>query len=482
MTVQERIEKVKSLRLTQLDLSDCGLYEIPQEVFELTELQTLILGKNYPPRADQSNRNQISYIPVEISLLKNLRGLGFANNNFIEFPTVITNLPYLQTLMMNDNQLSLLPAEIGQLRHLRILGLNNNQLYDLPAEIGNVRRLKVLGLTNNRLTQLPDTVRNLTYLEQLGLSGNQLTEIPSAIFEFEDLQALGLANNNIETFPKELMKLRRLQRLDLSGNPLPRKIITTAAKGHQAIQYFFSQKASQRQKLIKNIVDGRKEAIERSKLKDRFFRLLNSNSTICAVCDGTKKVDGFIGHLNMRFDNDKCFGCNGEGVANDETDDLHKLLETCHQQKERCRDKIIILAGEEQSFTRKIQASRPNQNILFEETVQSIREILNSKRHQIDIRAKQFSNYQLFEQKILITLYNLHLHQITMQERFDKGEYGLEIGDSPINVFSISRTIESIMSEQEALFDALVDMTSPEGIADIQERLAELAKELKQLS
>jgi hypothetical protein len=481
MTAQERIQQAKDNNLTQLDLSDCGLYEIPEEVFELTQLQTLLLGKSYQPTDNQHNRNRISFIPVELSYLKNLQGLGLAFNEFNEFPSIVTNLPRLQTLMLNNNQLVTLPTEIGQLRHLQILGLNSNFLLDIPQEIGNLRKLKVLGLTNNRLTNLPESFIRFRHLEQLGLSNNLFTEIPSVVFDLDELQVIGFANNEIKDFPKECMQLKRLQRLDLKGNPLNPKLINVAAKGNQAIQYFFLQQASQRKRLLRSIVEGKKAAAERSQLKDRFFRLLNSKNTVCSVCDGSKKVNGHIGHLNMRFDNETCFGCHGDGTADEDTEELHTLLDTCNQKKERCRNFIIDLVEDEASFARKIQGNRSNQQILFEQTANTIRDILVDKRRQIDARVRQFSSYQFFEQKLLITLYNLHLHQITQKERFDEGDYSLDVFDSSINVFGISRTIETILSEQETLFDALIDTNIDESIKDINGRLDELMAELKVL-
>ena len=481
MTAQERIQQAKDNNLRQLDLSDCGLTEIPEEVFDLTQLQTLLLGKSYQPTDNQDNRNRISFIPVELSFLKNLQGLGLAYNEFSEFPTIVTNLPRLQTLMLNNNQLVTIPKEIGQLRHLQILGLNNNLLLDIPQEIGNLRKLKVLGLTNNRLTTLPDSFIRFQHLEQLGLSRNQLVEIPFVILDLDNLQVVGLSDNEIKEFPKELMRLKRLQRLDLKGNPLNPKLIKVASKGHQAIQYFFLQQANQRKRLLKNIVEGKKAAAERSQLKDRFFRLLKSNSIICSVCDGSKKVNGRIGHLNMHFNNETCFGCHGEGTADDETEELHNLLETCNQKKERCRNFIIDLVEDETSFSRKIQGNRSNQQILFEQTANTIRDILKDKRRQIDVRVRQFSSYQFFEQKILITLYNLHLHQITQKERFDEGDFSLDFIDSPVNVFNVSRTIDTILIEQETLFDALMDLNNEESINDINGRLDELMQELKAL-
>ncbi len=426
MTAEERIAFTKSRNLTQIDLSNCGLTEIPESIFELTQLRTLILGKKYAPNEDKSKRNQISVLPIEISLLKNLEGLGLSFNNLTEFPSIITNLPRLQTLMLNGNPLHLLSPEIAKVRHLRILSLGNCGLMNLPEELGELRRLKVLGLASNELTNLPASFHQLRFLEQLGLANNQFDEIPSVAYQLSELQVLGLSNNQIDSFPKEIMRMKRLQKLDLKGNPLIPKIINVAAKGSQAIQYYFSQKASQQKKRLQDIVEGKKAANERLKLQDRFFRLLKSGSTICAVCDGQKQISGFIGHLNMRFDKDKCFGCEGEGVADEDNEEIHKLLEICNERKERCRDFIIYLVNEEQSFSKKIQAQRPNQAILFEETRRSIIEIIQKKRHQINIRVQQFSNYQFYEQKILIALYNHHLKRITLVEKYENDEFGLD--------------------------------------------------------
>jgi hypothetical protein len=383
--------------------------------------------------------------------------------------------------MLNGNPFGVLSPEIAKVRHLRILSLGNTGLIELPKEIGNLRRLKILGLANNQLQELPKSFIHLQFLEQLGLANNQFGEFPEIIYNLSELQVLGLANNQIDSFPKELMQLKRLQRLDLKGNPLAPKIIQIAAKGNQAIQHFFFQKANQRKKLLKNIIEGKKEANDRKNIKDRFFRLLNAKNTICSVCDGEKKISGYVAHLNMRFNKDKCFGCEGEGVANEETEEIHKLLEISNQKKERCRDYIIGLVEDEQDFTRKIRAQRPNQQILFEETRRTIMEILQKKRRQIDVRVKQFSTYQLFEQKILISLYNLHLHKITQQERFEANEFSLDAFHSPANLYGIAKSIEVILSEQESLFDALMDEEDEMIIADIQQRLDELVMELRQV-
>jgi hypothetical protein len=481
MTVQERIIFAKTRQMTQLDLSDCALTEIPEEVFELTQLRTLILGKNYQSSEDSSRRNRITFLPLELSLLKNLEGIGLGFNDLTDFPIVLTNLPRLQTLMLNGNPLTILSPEISQVRHLRILGLGNTGLIELPEAIGELRRLKVLGLANNQLSSLPHSIKKLQFLEQLGLAGNRLKAFPIETLRLQELQVLGLANNQIQDFPKEILELKRLQKLDLKDNPLPAQVISIAAKGHQGIQQYYFQKANQRKKLLQNIIEGKKEATERANLKDRLFRFIKSGSTICSVCDGKKTVNGYIGHLNMRFKDDKCFGCEGQGFAEEDEKEIHQLLDRCNQKKERCRDIIMHLVQEEQTFSRKIRAQRPNHDILFEETRRSIMDILNKKRQQIETRVRQFSAYQLFEQKILISLYNVHLYNITLKERFGSDEFSMDYIHPSTNLYGISQSIEAILNEHEMLFDELMEANETTSIQRISERLQVLAEELKQL-
>ena len=481
MTVQERINFAKTRQLTQLDLSDCALTEIPEGVFELTQLRTLILGKNYQSSEDSSQRNKINFLPLELSLLKNLEGIGLSFNDLTDFPVVLTNLPRLQTLMLNGNPLTILSPEISKVKHLRILGLGNTGLIELTEQIGELKRLKVLGLANNQLSKLPNSITQLQFLEQLGLAGNQFKEFPTAALKLRELQVLGLANNQIQDFPKQILELKRLQKLDLKGNPLPAQVIGISAKGHQGIQQYYFQKANQRKKLLQNIIEGKKEATERANLKDRFFRLIKSGSTICSVCDGKKTINGYIGHLNIRFKNDNCFGCEGEVFVEKDDKEIHELLERCNQRKERCRDIIMHLVHEEQTFARKIRAQRPNHDILFEETRRSIMDILNKKRQQIETRVRQFSAYQLFEQKILISLYNVHLHNITLQERFRSDEFEMDFIHTGTNLYGIAQSIEAILNEHEMLFDELMEANEAATIQRISERLQVLTEELKQL-
>lgn len=488
MTAKERIEYAQAHQLRELDLSDCGLMEVPEEVFELTQLKTLILGKKYAPNESQASKNQIDFLPFEIGLLNQLEGIGLANNAFTDFPDIITQLPRLQTLMLNDNPLEMLSANVGQLRHLRVLGLGNTQIKELPETIGNLRRLKVLGAANNALNNLPPTIQQLQDLEQLGLANNQFQEFPDVLFGLGSLKVLGMARNQIQTLPRRVLRWQQLKRLDLRDNPMESKIIQAGLRGFQGIQYYFQEQERKRKRAINNIIKGKKAAEERSNLKDRFFKLFNSSATPCAICDGKKTISGSIGHLNLSFNNDRCFGCHGEGVANEDNKEIHLLLMDCNQRKEKCRNKIIAFAEDEQRFTNKIQAQRAASDVLFEETRQSLIDIIHQKRSLLDLRVQQFGFYQRFERKILVGMYNDYLAKVARNEQLNPssisdgfGDNELGLGGSYSSLYAITKTIEAMIGEQETLFDSLMYETEPITIQDIQERLQALKVELEVL-
>ena len=96
-------------RVVSLDLRENGLDgEIPPELGELTELDTLILYDNL------------------------LRGL---------IPPELGQLENLVDLNLNSNQLTSVPPELGQLENLRSLVLSGNQLTSIPSELGQLENL-----------------------------------------------------------------------------------------------------------------------------------------------------------------------------------------------------------------------------------------------------------------------------------------------------------------------------------------------------
>jgi internalin A len=192
--LKELIAKVKAQQLTELDLSDQQIAEIPKEIGDLISLQYLGL-----------NNNQIAKLPESIGNLSSLLHLDINKNQIVEIPESISNLTCLQSLNLYSNQIARFPQAIGDLISLQYLHLQYNQIVEIPKEIGNLISLQYLGLNNNQIAKLPESIGNLLSLQYLDINENQIIEFPESIGNLTQLQNLVLQNNPItNNLPVEL--------------------------------------------------------------------------------------------------------------------------------------------------------------------------------------------------------------------------------------------------------------------------------------
>ena len=103
------IKEAKEKRLTRLDLGNCGLTELPDELFELTWLEELNLGMygdDYENVKSQrifesksNNQNRISGLPFKISYLTNLKKLWIVGDYGDDYQLgSLRNLGNIETL------------------------------------------------------------------------------------------------------------------------------------------------------------------------------------------------------------------------------------------------------------------------------------------------------------------------------------------------------------------------------------------------
>ncbi|KAA0705115.1 hypothetical protein E1301_Tti022224 [Triplophysa tibetana] len=182
----ERIRKhtVTHFGFRVLILARRGMLELPEELWELTELQKLNLSLNL-----------LRSIPSSLAVLQNL---------------VVLNLW--------GNQLTSLPPEVGRLRNLKVLFAYRNRLSDVPEELGCCTKLEVLSLANNQLTGLPASLSALSGLKKLNLSHNHITHIPACVYTMKNLVFLQLACNKLENIADQIQALIDLKILILEGN------------------------------------------------------------------------------------------------------------------------------------------------------------------------------------------------------------------------------------------------------------------------
>jgi len=237
----KKISYAKENNLSELNLSNLDLTELPIELFELTKLTKLKLNNNklvvIPKEIEKLKylnllwlfNNQIKTIPYELIKISELRYLDLHGNKIISIEPWISKFK-LKTLSLSYNQLKYLPENIEKLPNISNLFLYGNPFEDIPiGMIGrsftdnclfNVMQFKIaeqkikkekdkqtrsLDLSKLNLTDIPNEVYSLTHLQFLNINDNNISELTNNISRLKNLVSLLIYNNPIENIPLELI-------------------------------------------------------------------------------------------------------------------------------------------------------------------------------------------------------------------------------------------------------------------------------------
>ena len=203
-----RIREAKEQRLTRLDLGNCGLTELPDELFGLTWLEELNLGTEwYNPISNLTNLtnnigtvNRIKNIPNKISSLNNLKALVICGVRGAKMP-------------INDI------SNIGELKKLRLLNISGSLIENIDF-IKSIPQLNYLICSNTKISNI-DIVNELKNLIFLDVRVTNIKKID--LFCIKDL------------YKNTIFKI--LYPIELIVNP-PREILK---KGNEAINNYFNQ-------------------------------------------------------------------------------------------------------------------------------------------------------------------------------------------------------------------------------------------------
>ncbi|XP_019614118.1 PREDICTED: uncharacterized protein LOC109462063 [Branchiostoma belcheri] len=232
--ISNQLTKLTNLKVLCLD--NCDLKTVPAAVMKLPQLEMLVLSYN----------KNIT-LPDEMSGLINLTVLDLQNCNLKTVPAAVMKLPQLEMLVLSNNENITLPDEMSGLINLTVLHLQmcnldtlppvvlkltNLQVLDLsagwdsilkisvPDELSKLNKLKVLTLRYRNLDTVPPAVLTLPQLEELDLSGNSGIHLPDGLAGLTNLRVLKLAGAGMETVPPVVWRLTQLEWLDLSHNQL----------------------------------------------------------------------------------------------------------------------------------------------------------------------------------------------------------------------------------------------------------------------
>ncbi len=219
----ELIRENKKTKNPFLDLGNCGLRKLPDELFNCIWLQHLNLGAIYVDHdifewAYTKNiglRNTVVKVRNNLDKLKKLtqlQGLYLDGNNILDI-SFLQGLTQLRTLVLSDNNISDIIFLKGLIQ-LRTLDLSNNKISDV-AFLKRLTQLQTLNLSRNIVSKI-DFIGRLTQLQNLSLSNNNISDY-SFLVDLTQLQALDLSNNKIldHSFLKDFTQL---QTLNLSNN------------------------------------------------------------------------------------------------------------------------------------------------------------------------------------------------------------------------------------------------------------------------
>ena len=185
-----------------------GLSEIPAEVFEAINLQTIELngftGKTLPEELLNlpnlavlyiSGANNIATLPDFIGDIENLVSFSIRNARELDLGAalkVLSRCPNLKYVQINNSRVeSVIPAEIGNMKKLEILDIGQNTITEIADEFYTLPNLKRLGINSSpdnqydydtifaNLKRMPELARIVVYFS--GLSGlpEILNEYPS---------------------------------------------------------------------------------------------------------------------------------------------------------------------------------------------------------------------------------------------------------------------------------------------------------------
>nr|WP_294897166.1 COR domain-containing protein [uncultured Pedobacter sp.] len=131
--IKVNLDKVKSHGWQILDLKNCGLTEIPSEIFNYPSIISIDLSNDL--FCEEKFKNRIELVPDEIIKFKKLSRLNLENNLIKGLSDNIQLLPSLKFLNLKNNRLTEISEKIANMKSLKELHLEGNPFEMLPPEI-----------------------------------------------------------------------------------------------------------------------------------------------------------------------------------------------------------------------------------------------------------------------------------------------------------------------------------------------------------
>ena len=207
--------------LTRIDASDNKLRRVPAALARLVPSL----------RALDVSKNGLSELPADLGECAELETIRASHNGLRGLPFIPTPLLRLTELQCDKNGLSDVPPYLWvcpRLKHVSLcanrLDLASLAMPGMPGGVGggggHAAPLEHLDLGENRLGAMPP-LRLYPRLREVHVQQNGIRELPvPEIAQLQQLQTLDISMNDVSSLPPDLARLPLLQNLTIVGNPI----------------------------------------------------------------------------------------------------------------------------------------------------------------------------------------------------------------------------------------------------------------------
>jgi internalin A len=202
---------------SSLDLGNCGMTEVPEEIGECVWLEELILSNgswdiddiNFNKSANPGSENKIKYLPKGLNNLVNLTRLliggDFRNNWTLSDLSNLSDLKGLRTLICANTEVEDL-SPLENLINLRNLDCSSTRVSDLHF-VSGLPSLQILSLSNTSVNDL-SLLSNLTQLKNVIAHNTEVSNL-SPLKSLYQITAIEVSKTQITS----LLPLSKLQNL-----------------------------------------------------------------------------------------------------------------------------------------------------------------------------------------------------------------------------------------------------------------------------
>lgn len=196
-------EFAQMTELTELFVSSNCLTRFPTELFmSMPHLTRIFIGGNL-----------FTDPPTNIDHLSHLTCLSLDNCGLTQLPDQLWNLTNLTRLDLSHNPIGALSPKIGQLVNLENLSCANCNLRELPVEINLLPALNQLYISNNDLTEFPPGFFDIRRKIFLHFRNNKFTQLPLELAELSWGSQWDYTGNPVEYIPPQLVRRYELVRI-----------------------------------------------------------------------------------------------------------------------------------------------------------------------------------------------------------------------------------------------------------------------------